>query len=334
MLQNPKTACMRGTSQLYPAMASGPTCSKGPDLRPYFDVCFDQTEELFVIPFEDIERAAVNQAGKSNAATVKNKDSIVENFLKELIPGLITDGRDIYRLTKDLGIRGKMYFKTINGKKYIVFKGHAGLRKIFTGTIYSTQNTKVVKFGIGQPATGKSLIKVTGVTIAFVNAWDIAEFFLNGGSSWEELAGKLLENNVKAVIGAVLTSLTMAGIAAVTGIVIAPTLGIAALTAVVGVAIGVGLELLDNEAGITEAIKDWVQKTAPLFQQTWSKTVEGLEKGYGIVEAEVKETVEEVSTLAEQQYENFQTGRRYVSDQIAQGWDRWFQTLMANVPAY
>ncbi len=328
MLPNPKTACMRGPSHLYPATASGPTCSKGPDLRPYFDVSFDETETIYVVPYEDIQRELNQRESQTSYSTIVGATlSIGEVFAEHYTD--IQDFKNSIKVGRDVGIMGKMYTKTVEGKKYIIFKGRPGLRKIFTGTRYSVNNTKILSFGIGIGALAKSAIRGTVVGIVLINSFHVAKFFLEGDSSWQELVGTLIAESIKSALAAA-AGLIVGGVLAATGLVAIP-LAASVLAAWV---VGDLLDSIDDRQKITEAIQDWVQKTAPLFQQTWSETVEGLEKGYGIVEAEVKETVEEVSTLAEQQYENFQTGRRYVSDQIAQGWDRWFQTLMANVPAY
>ncbi len=328
MLQNPKTACMRGTSHLYPAMSPGPTCSSGPDLRPYFDVCFDESEKIYVVPYEDIKQELTHQEKKAGHSIMIGTALSIGEFFFDLYKDL-KDLADLIKVGRDFGISGKMYTQTIHGKKYIIFKGRPGLRKTFTGTTYGINNSKILSFGIGKAAMVKSAIRGSVVGIVFVNAFNIAQYLLVGDSSWQELVGTMVADTIKVALASaagLIGGVLLAG----SGTVVIPLLA----SFVVGMAVGELLEAVDNRWKITEAVQDWVQQNAPLFQRTWSKAVEEVEKGYGIVEAEVKETVEEVSILAEQKYEDFQAGRRYVSDQIAQGWDRWFQTLMANVPAY
>ncbi len=55
------------------------------------------------------------------------------------------------RLLKDYRVLGRYVEKSYNGVSYIsFFKGHAGLRPIFTGARYLADNPKVVSMGIGR----------------------------------------------------------------------------------------------------------------------------------------------------------------------------------------
>ena len=63
---------------------------------------------------------------------------------------LVGQADDMVKIFKEFGWSGSSYVKTINGKDYVVFKGHAGLRNVFKGTKYLADNADVVSYGLGK----------------------------------------------------------------------------------------------------------------------------------------------------------------------------------------
>jgi hypothetical protein len=55
------------------------------------------------------------------------------------------DAITLARVAKDLGILGKAIPKVIKGRQYIAFTGYAGTRQIFTASLYSARNAKIIR---------------------------------------------------------------------------------------------------------------------------------------------------------------------------------------------
>lgn len=199
--------------------------------------------------------------------TVVEKGAFIEVLSKMQIPlpetgkalvGQATNISDVYDMTRiyrEFGRDGKAYIKRLNGKDYIIFKGWPRLRSAFKGTRYLVNNSRVVSFGVGNLGAAKSIRVGTIYTIAFINAWNIADFVLNDKMTLSDLGIQIASDTGKVILGA----LAGAGAAALIGggaVLVAPL----AVGVVVGIAVGIALDYLDNKFKITEGIKQWANE--------------------------------------------------------------------------
>lgn len=108
----------------------------------------------------------------------------------------------VARLVKDFRGAGRYVEKTYNGIRYIIFKGHAGLRSIFTGTRYRADNPKILSMGIGRLGMRHAAMAGARLTLVFAGAFRIAECLLNDHATLTSLIGHLATDVVKISLAA------------------------------------------------------------------------------------------------------------------------------------
>lgn len=153
-------------------------------------------------------------------------------------------------------ILGQYYFQTQNGKKYIVFKGRAGLRNVLTGTRYLANNTKVMQLGIGGQAMRSSARGGVLISVIFSATLNTIDWIYEDEFRWTNWLATISTDIVKAAIasaaGYAAGMVVSAGLVAITGATIAVFPLAAAI--LVGIGIGWALNWLDNKYGVTQAI--------------------------------------------------------------------------------
>lgn len=213
-------------------------------------VCDKQEEELIVIPADVLNK--ILQDKNIGEITLKIGDFLSAHATD------ITGARQLQKLFKEFGFLGKAYQKTIKGKSFIIFKGRAGLRKIFTGTKYQISNSKILSFGIGKAGVARSIKVGPVLSLVFVNAWNIAEYFINDKGTLADLGVNIISDSVKTVLAGVAGGI-VAGVAVSLG---APIIVPIALGLVVGIVVGEILDRADNKWKITESIKIWANEVS------------------------------------------------------------------------
>lgn len=143
--------------------------------------------------------------------------------------------------------------KYSNGKKYIIFKGYPGDRKILKGTKYLINNPEVVRLAVGPKGIIKSA--KSGFAISFILACglEVFEYLIQDSYTLSRLLGTLSSDLVKiglASIAAAATGLVAGSIA-----IIGSTAAVPLIAAIaVGVITGMVLESIDRRFGATKAL--------------------------------------------------------------------------------
>jgi|GEM_PF-5011554 len=236
----------------------------------------------------------------------------------DVVKGALSDPFSMFKVSRqvqEFGFRGSYTISTYRGKEYVIFKGYPGLRKTFTGTRYSSSNTRVLQWGVGKLGFEKvRSMKIGGyMGVAFVACWDIAEYLLSDEKSLSGLGVKISTDVVKGLIsglaaGAAAAALTGAVVGGV-GLIIAPL----ATALVVGFIVGLALDSLDNYLGITKGLTQWVddnyekalrakQSTVNLANQisdSYQATIETIGEGYRMIVTTL-ETIEELKRRFDQ----------------------------------
>ncbi|ROQ28580.1 hypothetical protein [Gallaecimonas pentaromativorans] len=176
----------------------------------------------------------------------------------------VADGKVLAALATDMkrggSILGKYQFKVANGKRYIVFKGYSGLRRLITGTRYLSDNAKLMQLGItesGVVAGVKNGVK-SGVliTLVFSVTLNTIDWIFKDDYHWSNWLGTLSTDITKAAIastaGYLASAATVAASVALTGATIA-VLPLAA-GILVGVLVGVALNAVDEKFQITQSL--------------------------------------------------------------------------------
>lgn len=170
------------------------------------------------------------------------------------------DVNTLRKVIRDLGFTGRAYTKLVNGKKYIIFKGRPGLRKIFTGTRYLSNNAKVVDMIIGKQGVIKSAIQGARLTIFLTVPLIVLQHVLKDRFLMEELLADLGVSLIKVGISSIVGAVFAVGAGAVTTIVSLPI----AVAIVVGVATSYALDKLDAKYGITDRLTKLLEEKATI----------------------------------------------------------------------
>lgn len=191
-------------------------------------------------------------------------------------PSAVLDAVTLRTLLKEFGLFGKFTTSIHNSRQYIVFKGHAGLREMFRGTRYAIHHPTISKMAIGKVGVAASVrvsSVLTVVTYAFVQAPQI--LFQYENRTLAELGVRFGSDLTKIGLGA-LASLAAAGAALSTGIVCAPLIA----GFVVGMAVGVALDVIDNELKLTERLEKYVAQQQKVFEREAVRHYQNFEQGF------------------------------------------------------
>ena len=176
--------------------------------------------EIYILSLEEmdcvIDKGVKGKLIKEDWIKLKSKVEFSANY--------IATGKDITLLGKlmgDLGYAGtKAYVKYFGGKPHVILKGYPGLRNILNGTKYGLQNAKVVQMGLGKYGAVQAAKSGGILTIIFVSAYRVIDYFLTDSATLNQLIGTLATDVVKVGL-ATGASIAAATFVASTGFVIA-----------------------------------------------------------------------------------------------------------------
>lgn len=189
------------------------------------------------------------------------------------------DAYNINRMLSKIGGLGtKARISTKNGKQYVILTGYPGLRKALKGTRYGIRNAELIDIGIGKYGVRGSSIKGFKLSCYFAVGIEIAEYIFND---------KAVLSDLFAGVG---VELIKAGIASAIGYAASLALGAvvttAALPVIIGavfvLAIGIGLNVLDNKYNIKNSVKSGMryalENTSELHEKMTKITYHNLKK--------------------------------------------------------
>lgn len=207
------------------------------------------------------------RASVSEHAVESSSEGIHWPGLGALLPTIgpaAVDSVTAGEVLRDFGVLGKYRTVTSGGKDYVIFKGYPGLRDTLKGTRYGAAHPKVLKMAVGRLGVGASVRAAAQLSVILVVTVEIAGLLgsvLGDKIMLSELGIRLATGLTKAALTALASF--VAGAAFVgTGLVFAPI----AAGIVVGLAVGIGLEFLDEHLGITDRLQAWAAE--------WQKSME------------------------------------------------------------
>ena len=169
----------------------------------------------------------------------------------------VMDAATMGVMARRLGLRGQAYLKPgAGGRTYIIIKHWAGSRPHLPGTRYLATNPKVSSFILTNRQAGMSALKSTRILVVAYVAINVVEELMSDRIVMSRLFGRLGVDVAKVAIAAGIGWL--AGVAA--GVLFAPALAPVAVAFVVGLAVGWGLDKIDERYRLTE-------KTIALLQR-------------------------------------------------------------------
>lgn len=179
----------------------------------------------------------------------KDKISLAKNDISPYVSPVL-DAFVLARVTKDLGITGKVIPKVINGKQYVVFSGYPGLRNIFTTPIYKANSSKIINMAIGRLGVLKAIAKGTYITIFLTIPLTTIESILRDPGNLYALFGHVAADVIKIAIPSL--AMAIVGIGA-TGSATFVSLPMGAVI-LIGVFGGLALNHIDNRYKLTEKL--------------------------------------------------------------------------------
>lgn len=184
----------------------------------------------------------------------------------------IRDSVTAIRICKDLGMFGQYVVKTVGDKQYVIFKGYAGVREIFTAPRYLETNQKVVQMAIGKVGL-KSSIRIGGMlTIVLYAGIELIKYVLDE-STLSQLVATMATDFIKVGLGCLASQAAT--------LMIGTTATVAAGPLVVAIIIGIGVSLtldyIDKKFGLTAKL---AQELAA-FGDAFDRKKDAMEKSLG-----------------------------------------------------
>jgi len=184
------------------------------------------------------------------------------------------------KLARDMGrsgnILGTYRIVSRRGSKLIVFRGWPGLRKHLNAPVYGLQNPKVVALGVGQSGL-RSLLR-GGVLLTLVispTVRTIEWLFTDQEAALETVLANISTDIVKGIISAGAAFFAGAVVIGASG---AATIAVAPVAAGIAaaVAVGVGLDWLDNHLGISRSLANSLTE----IREEWRQSPAGRDTRY------------------------------------------------------
>jgi hypothetical protein len=239
----------------------------------------------FFIAMPDNTRALEGSSLREGAHDVSKLSDLQKTMLRSLIKEVVAAGgalADEKDLLSDFGFGGKFYLKIQNGKTYVIFKGYSGVRSIFRGTRYSLEKG-YARFSILTIAQGPLQAAKAGLPKA-TKGTVVGFLFMGGVNTWTWLAedeesrfvSDLLidigSDAVKAVLGGVAAA-ALIGLGVLFMPVTVPVFFVIAGTITLGIAIGLGLDFLDEKIGVTDSVKKLGRKAETGMKDLWGEFI-------------------------------------------------------------
>lgn len=203
------------------------------------------SQTLDVLSTADLINAWEKTTAKDIAQHIGETTRAGANYVSAVL-----DTKTATSLIKDLGHDGKVILKNINGKQYVIFKGLAGNRSIFTGTRYLASNPKIVDMAIGKVGANRAIISGARITIFIVVPLNVLNYILNDRQTMSQLFGITATDLFKVGAASAIASLAATTTATLTTLVAGPIV----VAIVVGIATALALDALDKKFGVTDAL--------------------------------------------------------------------------------
>lgn len=217
----------------------------------------------------------ITQSHAMMLLTLEEAEQVVDDLLGgvdkffsyKAAPGNIKDGLDAFRnlskLTtwynpaqelvfnfKALKIRAIEY--KVGGKSYIKITGHAGLRRILTGTRYGASHPQMLEMAIGQRSMTYSIINGTKYCIYYSLAWRAVELIFKSDYHLVDFLVDITMDTAKILVSSVVIGV-VGGIMTLFSFPIVLTIG---LIVIVGLILNNQLNKYDENLGLSASLKE------------------------------------------------------------------------------
>jgi len=225
---------------------------------------------------EEIERMPSPQQ-KERVGTVVKKGIV--NATPGLIRNVsnIREGIRLTKIIKELGLKGKIYYKSFKNEIYVILKGYPGLRKVLTGTRYKNFNPKIVRFGLSKVSFATAVKGTFLTSFAFYGLAKVADgvaMYLEDGELRPGYFSEIPADVIKLFVTSFAATAAGVGIVA-WGAPVAVGIGIALVMGIVADAV---LDNIDEQTGFTKAVSEATKSLAINLKKDWENFHKSLEK--------------------------------------------------------
>ncbi|MEX9773112.1 hypothetical protein WEU31_15030 [Morganella morganii] len=175
--------------------------------------------------------------------------------------GTIRDIPSVIKLAgefKSLGISAKE-FQAANGKTYIRISGHAGVRRIVTGTRYGANHPTMLNFGIGMQGLKDGIVKGVKFCLVFSFIYRGLEWAFKDEYHFADFLGNVTADMAKMAL--VAAGSAVAGSLALTaGVFGGSIIGVGLIVLATGFFITLSLEYIDKKYGLSEKLIQYLRE--------------------------------------------------------------------------
>lgn len=171
----------------------------------------------------------------------------------------IVQGVSLVELIQEIGLTGKVYYKTVEDTTYVILKGVARERPNLKGTRYLNENPQIMRFGlakVGVTTVFKAGFKTSVYVYGGIKAAEAIEMLLEDGKLKTSFFSEVITDVPKMAMTSAVTA-AAAGVVAAAGVPVAIGVGI---VLVVGFTAGIAVEFVDQKTGITEKFNEATDK--------------------------------------------------------------------------
>ncbi len=253
----------------------------------------DNNADVYVLDPRDLAQLWVadrtSKGAKLEAAESELRGKLTEWKLEDLwsyvsgtaeltakYTALALDVTLLQKLAADLGKSGSLLTKYrisgYSGRRYIIFKGNHRARQLVRGTRYLAQNTKLIDLGVGRLGAARAVASGVRITIVLTVAFRAVDTLMRDEAMWHDFVGATATDVVKAAAAggaAFAAGAWVAGGAAAGAIAVGPLFAVI----VVGFAVGLALDYVDDRTGFTEKLIEGLRAAEASFDQTVDRIV-------------------------------------------------------------
>jgi len=227
------------------------------------------SQVIDILSTDDLVEAWEKTTGKEIAQLAGESARLTANYVSAAL-----DAGTATTMIHDLGAKGKVALKMVNGKQYVIFKGHAGNRSIFTGTRYLANHPKIVDMAIGRIGVNKAILSGARLTFFLVVPLNILNHILSDQQTMSQLIGITAIDLAKVGAASAIASLVATSVATLTTIAAGPIV----VAIVVGIGSALVLDALDTKFGVTDALVKAIEDTYDSTLGEFSRQLNQAEK--------------------------------------------------------
>lgn len=181
----------------------------------------------------------------------------------------------IMDVIRELGLKGKVYYKSVGEKTYVILKGYAGQRNNLQGTRYLNTNPQITQLGLAKVSVKDAFKKGFKTSIFIyggIKVVDAIEMLLQDGELKSSFFSSIVTDIPKIAITSIVTA-AVGGVVALTSLPVAAGLGI---VLAVGIGTSIILDFFDKKIGLTEKLSEAAETMWRNLKEYWNTSSNNL----------------------------------------------------------